>query len=147
MSRGAPSELVFGEDERVSQWVEARINFGLGRPSTAIGLQRDGEIIAGVMYTHYSEAGSICAHIAGHGHWCTRQFLRTIFSYPFVQLRVRRITCYIESRNLKSRKLCEHLGFTIESLMERATRTDDVLIYRLFKEDCRWVKAATLHRQ
>jgi RimJ/RimL family protein N-acetyltransferase len=141
-SLGAPSELLFGEDERVAQWVESRVGFGLGRPATAIGLQRQGKIIAGVMYTHYSERGSISAHIAGEGHWCSRRFLHTIFYYPFRQLKVRRITCYVESRHYKSRALCEHLGFTLESLMERATATDDVLIYRLFNEDCKWVKAA-----
>ena len=124
MSRalGAPSELLFGEDERVAQWVESRVGFGLGRPATAIGLQRQGKIIAGVMYTHYSERGSISAHIAGEGHWCSRRFLHTIFYYPFRQLKVRRITCYVESRHYKSRALCEHLGFTLESLMENVRR-------------------------
>jgi len=137
MSQEGLSELIF-DAELVCEWVEKQIGYGLGRPATAIGFARDGKLIAGVMYTNYSDEGSICAHIAGVGFWLKPLFLNAMFRYPFKQLRVRRITCYVASKNLKSRKLCGHLGFTYESTMARAMKDDDVLIYRLFKEDCRY---------
>lgn len=133
------SELVFARDELVSQFVESRIGCQLGRPSTAIGLAR-GDLIGGVMYTHYTEGGSISAHIAGTGNWLTRPFLKAMFRYPFLQLKVRRITCYIAADNAQSIRLCEHMGFIRESVMQRATATGDVFIYRLFKEDCRYLR-------
>lgn len=133
------SELVFGQDEFVSEWVESRIGSQLGRPSVAIGIKR-GILIGGVMYTHYSNGGSISAHIAGSGRWLTRPFLKAMFRYPFLQLKVRRITCYIAEDNAASIRLCEHLGFIRESTMQRATAMGDVFIYRLFKEDCRYLR-------
>lgn len=133
------SRLVYGEDERVAHWARVRIpgaedwNGGY----RAIGLERDGKLIAAAVYTDVSLA-NLSMHIAGEGNWASRKFLRAIFAYPFVQLKVRRVTGYISAKNWRSRKMAEQMGGTLESIMERALMDDDVCVYRIFNEHCRW---------
>lgn len=136
------SRLLIGEDERVGLWVRKRIPTapcwnGFYR---AIGQERDGQLIVGVVYTDASPA-NVSAHIAAvtGSKWATPEFLRLIFGYPFNQLKVRRITCYVEDMNHRSYQLAEYLGFVRESVMERALVNGDMYVYRLFREDCKWI--------
>jgi RimJ/RimL family protein N-acetyltransferase len=122
-------------------WVVRRLGYALGGgPYCAIGLERGFDLIGGVVYTNYC-GGSIAANIAGTGTgWITRPFIRAAFAYPFMQLRVRRLSVFVAKRNVISRKFVERLGFELESTMERATEDDDMLIYRMFNEDCLWLR-------
>lgn len=109
-----------------------------------IGLERNGELVAALGFTEWLPGGSVRGHIQSVGtHWLTKPFLRMIFIYPFVQLRVQRFNALIPASNLKVKRFVERLGFTLESRMERALAHDDVLVYRMFIEEPvwhRWVK-------
>ena len=137
----ARSRLVYGEDERVGAWVVEHIGYALGGgPYAAIGLERS-ELVGGVVYTNYSGGGSIAANIAGIGRgWITRPFIRAAFAYPFIQLGVRRLSVYVAQNNRVSQDFVQRLGFQLESIMERAMETDNVLVYRMFSEDCKWLR-------
>lgn len=69
----------------------------------------------------------------------TRRFLRGIYFYPFNQLKVMRVTALIDAGNMKSRSLVEHDGFIKEGCMRKAAPNDDVMVYGLLKEHCRWL--------
>jgi RimJ/RimL family protein N-acetyltransferase len=103
----------------------------------AIGLEQGGKLIGGALYTQYC-GGAISISVAGNKGWLTRSFLRAAFAYPFIQLGLRRVTAYVASRNMASRRLTESVGFVQESIMERAGKDDDYIVYRLFREDCKW---------
>jgi RimJ/RimL family protein N-acetyltransferase len=105
----------------------------------AIGKLTDGKLVAGVLYEDFNGANVVC-HIAGKGQWADRRFLAVIFDYPFNQLKVRRITVPVDGKNIKSQKLVEHMGFVLESRLEQATLDSDLLLYRLFKDDCKYLK-------
>jgi RimJ/RimL family protein N-acetyltransferase len=105
----------------------------------AIGKLTDGKLVAGVLYEDFNGANVVC-HIAGEGQWADRRFLAVIFDYPFNQLKVRRITVPVDGKNIKSQKLVEHMGFVLESRLEQATLDSDLLLYRLFKDDCKYLK-------
>lgn len=105
----------------------------------AIGKVVDGKLIAGVLYEDFNGANVVC-HIAGDGNWADRRFLGVIFDYPFNQMKVKRITVPISGSNMKSRKLVEHMGFVLESRLEQATLDSDLLLYRLFKDECKYLK-------
>jgi RimJ/RimL family protein N-acetyltransferase len=105
----------------------------------AIGKLVDGQLVAGVLYEDFNGANVVC-HIAGEGKWADRQFLAVIFDYPFNQMKVRRMTAPINASNARSVKLVEHMGFVLESRLEQATLDSDLLLYRLFKDECKYLR-------
>ena len=137
----------------VVQWVARTIgphtDFG---SACGIGLLRlDGggawRMIAGVAYADWN-GPNLVAHIASDGsrRWMTREYLWTIFDYPFNQQGVRRVTCMIGEGNRASVNLCERLGFEQEARLQGAHPSGDLLVYRLFKERCKWISQDTCKR-
>lgn len=132
--------IVCDQPQRVGPWVCERAggSWVNGRGS-AIGLEHAGELIAGVLYEDWNGAHVVC-HIAATGNWASRQYLGTIFDYPFNQLGVNRITVPVESANQACIRMVRHMGFEQEATLLRAGRTGDLLLFRLFKNDCRYLK-------
>ena len=138
--------LTFGQ--HVVQWVAKQTNdYGTFGAAHGIGLQeaeqtRYGQVwrmIAGVVYEDWNRVNVVC-HIAAEGkRWLTREYLWTIFDYPFNQLGVGRITVCVGEGNAASRRFCEHLGFALEARLDKAHPTGDILVYRLRKPECRWL--------
>lgn len=126
----------------VVEWVARQTNeYGSFNGGQGIGWTRGGELIAGVVYSDWNGV-NVVAHIAGKGtNWLTRQYLAVIFDYPFMQLKSNRITCMIGESNQPSRRLCEHLGFDLETTLEGAHPSGDLLVYRLWRQDCRYLRA------
>ena len=46
----------------------------------------------------------------------------------------------IETSNEMSHNLAKKLGFTHEATLQRAGRSGDLHVYRMFREDCKWLK-------
>lgn len=130
----------------VVDWVARRTNeFGNFGAAQGIGLQiytqfERWRIIAGVAYAEFNGKNVVC-HIAAEGRdWATRQYLWTIFDYPYNQLKVDRITVCIGEGNKDSRRFVEHLGFTREANLSGAHPTGDLIVYRQFRSDCRFLE-------
>lgn len=107
----------------------------------AIGLERDGELIGGVIYTGYSKH-NIFMHVAGTEgvNWVTKRYVKAAFAYPFNVLNCDRITGWVEASNTKARRFDEHLGFKQEAVLEgAATDGGDVILYRMWKHECRFI--------
>ena len=116
------------------EWAQGRILQRWSQFDTAIGLERDGELIAAAGYTDYIPLGSISGHIVIAGP-LTREFLSAILWYPFGQLQVRRLSALIPAKHERVRRFVEHIGFTFETRCERVFPDDDLLVYRMFRED------------
>lgn len=144
--RGDAVSLVIGE--QVVDWVAKRTNeFGRFGSAQGIGWLKGQEIVAGVVYCDWNGPNVVC-HIASDGsrRWLTRRYLWTIFDYPFCQLRVKRITVPVGEGNKDSRRFVEHLGFVLEAALKDAHPSGDLLVYRLWKHDCRWLKHENLYK-
>lgn len=76
-------------DERVAKFVSDRLGFGLCPPFTAMGIERDGEIVGGVVFNHFE--GADC-HVSVAGCGWTRAFLKAVGVYIFDQLGCERMT-------------------------------------------------------
>lgn len=129
----------------VVEWVAKRTNeFGRFGTDIGIGWAKAGELVAGVAYADWNGPNVVC-HIASDGsrRWLTREYLWTIFDYPFRQLKVRRITVCVGEGNSASRRFVEHLGFRLEATLRAAHPTGDLLVYVMMKEWCRWISADT----
>lgn len=116
--------------------------YAVGRTEQLKGLclTRDGETIAAVIFDDFNGTNVFmhCAAIPGR-KWLNRHFLHEAFKHPFVTLGANRITLWIEKTNIDSRRFALHLGFEPEAVLEGAGRSGgDVVIYRMFRRDCRY---------
>lgn len=126
--------------EHVVSWVAKQTNdFGNFGCAVGIGWLHEGEIVAGVAYNEYN-GPNINAHISVTRS-LTRKFVKVIFDYPFNQAKVNRVTCLIGEDNHKSRRLCQHFGFKEETRLEGAHPGGDLIIYRLFRDECKWLES------
>jgi len=131
--------IVFDE-QRVGPWVVDRVGGRFDSLSTAIGLEENERLIAGVLYNGCNKR-SISAHIAGEGKsWMTRDFLHVIFDYPFRQLGVNVIIGTVDSENRAARHFDERLGFKLLSILPDAGPKADMCIYAIKANERRWLK-------
>lgn len=110
----------------------------------AIGLRKSGELVAGVLYEGFNPR-NMWIHVAAvpGAKWLVRDYLRACFSYPFVVCGVDRLSAYVNGSNLHSRRFVEHLGFREEAILRGAAPDGgDVIIYVMWKKDCRYVTLA-----
>ena len=104
----------------------------------AIGYERNGVLAGGVVYTNASPTNVMLSTVLEAP--LTRRFLYAIFHYPFVQLRVRRVTALVEDWNERSIALIKHVGFVEEGRMRQAARDGgDVILFGLLRGDCRFL--------
>lgn len=95
--------------------------------------------MAGVLYEDWNGA-NLMVHIAGEPGWPCREYLRVIFDFPFNQVGARRLTAPICSTNKSAIKLVEKMGFKLESELVGATRLGNLLLFRIFKDECRYLE-------
>ena len=122
----------------VGHWVAKRVDGGFfeGR-ATAIGLKRNDEIIAGVMYENWNHK-SIWCHFAIEGQ-LTPAYLAAIFDYPFNICQVEKIIVPVGSDNEQSAKVVTNMGFTEEGRIKDGRPHGDIVFYTLRRDDCRFL--------
>lgn len=129
--------------ERIAHWLADRVpHFVVGStPYTAVALAKEsGPIVAAVVYDDFTRI-NVDAHIAIDRPGMTRRFLGEIFRYPFLQLRVVRLTAKVAASNAASRRLCARLGFVNEGCCRQAFPDgDDLIIFGMLKSECRWLE-------
>lgn len=132
--------FVLDQPDLVGTWVALKTGSrwvcGSG---TAIGVEKDGKLIGGITYTNYNHA-NVWMDVAGEGKWLSKSLLQLAFEYPFLQMGCRRITGWVDADNEKARQFDEHLGFKLEAVLKDATPTGDVLIYRMYRDECRFLR-------
>ena len=103
-------------------------------------------IIAGVVFNDYNGV-NMNMHVASDGskRWMTRELLWMVFDYAFNQAKVERLTGLVGEKNWQARKFDEHVGFTQETTLARAHPDGRLIVYRMFREDCRWLKIRSRH--
>lgn len=132
--------LVTGPE--VVEWVAKQTNeYGNFGTDAGIGWAKDGSLVAGVAYAEWNGPNVVC-HIASDRtrRWLTRPYLWAMFDYPFNQLKCKRITVCIGEGNLASRGFVENLGFSDEARLWAAHPTGDLIIYGMFKNECRFLR-------
>src|SRR3990167_7695851 len=128
--------------QAVVEWVAKRTHeFGNFGCAVGIGWARGGELIAGVAFNEFNGV-NINMHVSSDGtrQWMTREYLWACFHYPFEQAKVKRITGLVGEGNRQSQRFNEHLGLRLEATLEGAHPTGDLLIYRMRKADCRFLR-------
>jgi len=99
-------------DARVPRFVGAHVGTIIYPPYTAMGIERNGEIIGGVVFNCFTGA-DVQATVAGHG-W-SRAFLAAVGDYVYRQLGVARMECTTEQEAVAI--LAERLGGKREGVL------------------------------
>lgn len=120
-------------------WVVAGLGFKYHKDRYAVvGELKNGIPSVGVLYESYTGTNVNC-HIRGVGDWANRTVLAHIFDYPFNQLGVLRMTCFVRSDNEASIKMVQKMGFELECTLSQAIPDGDILIFRMFRENCKYL--------
>lgn len=121
-------------DDRVAPFVAKQCGVQIVPPYTPVGIERGGEIIAGVVFNHFT-GKDVHLTIAGHG-W-TRGFLADVGQYVFGTLGCERMTFITEQPPVV--RLAEKLGGQVEGLMRNHFGKDRPgFIVGVLKDDYRW---------
>jgi hypothetical protein len=115
------SRLIFDDKERVGSWVADRVGFFSPFGGYyAMGAELNGELTCGVVIQSWTNTTAI-AHLAVSKptKLMAELFDHTV-AYVFGQMKLRRLTVYVDADNHKSLKLTSHLGFVDEAILEKA---------------------------
>jgi len=110
---------VYGQDQIIARFVASLVHHvgWRGFPSNAksIGVIDDaGKLIAGIVYTNWNpEAGTI--EISGAAlpgkNWLTRETLRRMFGYPFLELHCQMVVMRVQAENVRLLRQLAAYGF------------------------------------
>lgn len=127
---------------RVYDFVSQYMPMAMVAGMKGIGLEKDGELIAGALYEGFN-GQNVWAHLAGKPgkRWMNRQFLWYGFHYPFNEMGVKRISGYVNASNTEARRLNEHFGYQEEARLKGAAPDGgDVILYVMWRENCRFLE-------
>lgn len=94
----------------------------------------------GVLYDGWTENSVVC-HMATASPMAWRHLLPEAFRYPFLKAGRGVLLGHVRASNTASVRLTLHLGFTLACrVRDGAAVGDDLLLFTLRREDCRWLR-------
>lgn len=131
--------IVYGENERASSWCVSE-GWKLGTKAQSIACEKDGDLVAVCVFDDYRGSDiRIHAARAPAQRFLPRAYWHAVYAYPFLQVGCLRVTAPIAASNAKAIGLVERVGFRLETRLERACHGEDLLIFVLWREACRFL--------
>lgn len=133
--------VITGQRERVGAWVAQRIKRSAPWGAfEAIGLESDGELIAGVVFDSYVKGARCSMHCAGTGRtWLNREFLFACFDYAFRRLDCKVIVNPVDADNTDSLRFTKHIGFDEVARIPEGSGDCDLVVFAMQRRTCRWL--------
>lgn len=121
--------------ERCQDWLGDRTN-GIGYDMLqAIGLERNGELVAVTGYNDFKEKSCQVHFAIEKGTYPTREYIWFVHYYPFMQAGVDVMIGIISMANQGIVNLTKRLGYTEQCQIAEA----GLLITTLSKHSCKWL--------
>lgn len=134
--------ILYGPQPLLLRWAGDRLDVDDWGPAKAMGVMRRGEIAAVAVFNQWRHPNIEISFVTEDRRWATPDAVATILSYPFVQLKCKRITSTTEVTNQRARAFLCRLGFRHEGTHPDALPTGDAATYGLLARDAaRWLKA------
>lgn len=133
--------IITDQSEAITKWVAHKIGEDHIPMSYGVGLELNGELVAGVVYAQKT-ATNVHMHVGSNGsrHWMTPEYLGFCFAYPFFHLKCERVTGFVRADNIDAQRFDEHLGFIREGRLRRACADGtDLIVYGMLREECRFL--------
>jgi RimJ/RimL family protein N-acetyltransferase len=133
--------VVVGQKERVGAWVAERVKRTAPWAGyEAIGLEQDGELIAGVVFDSYVKGARCSMHCAGTGRtWLNREFLFVCFDYAFRVMGCKVIINPVDADNTDSTRFTQHIGFEEVARIPDGGGDCDLVVFAMPRKTCRWL--------
>jgi hypothetical protein len=137
-------KYILDDKLRVNDWTWHRV----GRESpfyppskyNAFGVEKDGELIAGVVFDGFSTGARCSMHCAGVGkYWLTREFLFHCFNYVFNCAKIKVVINTVSAKNVDSIEFTKHIGFEEVCRIKDGDGECDLVILALHHSKCRWI--------
>ena len=135
-------QIITDAPETVAAWTAGQLDIPDFGPCQAMGIVKDGVVIAGLVYNQYRpEVPSIELSVASTSpRWLDRRTIHAMFHYPFNTLGVRRLSIATLRSNKRARRVAERLGWKYEGMGRKAGPGEtDMAIYSMLREECRWL--------
>jgi RimJ/RimL family protein N-acetyltransferase len=133
--------LVFGKDKQIAEYVQRRIpGSGFGDCS-AIGIIRKNKLVGGIVFHDYQPGfKNITVSLAfDTPNAISPDVLCSIAAYVFKQQDCVRLNALVARKNKRSRKWVEGVGFKLEGCARKGYLKDDLMIYGMLRNECRWL--------
>lgn len=133
--------LIYGNESALLPWAQERLCVQFRRDAYSIGLEKDGQIVAVVVFDNFSDV-DCNIHIASDGTkaWMSKGLLVTTFAYVFLQLGLARVTGLVDAGNADALSFDEHIGFVREGYHPKAgSNGGDMISLGMLRENCRWI--------
>src|SRR5579859_6036684 len=112
----------------------------LGPMRVALGVIRDCELLAVVVFSEYKGPDIHASIVSTSPRWFTRAHMREILRYPFIQLGCKRVTAVTDATNQSARSFLCRIGFRQEGIHVDAGIDGDTVSYGLLARDAaRWL--------
>jgi len=136
--------LIYGHDSELALWAGLKLGYGAPiRASTApvaIGVALKGTIIAAAIFYDYRGTSIEVTFVTTTPRWASREAIRAILHYPFVQIGCKRLTAITEESNAAARGFLERLGFREEGIHPDGFESGAGISYGLLRKDAeRWL--------
>lgn len=106
----------------------------------SLAAMEDDRILGVVVYDAFTSF-ECCMHIVIEDRRCVnRRILKQVFSYPFKQLGLRRVTGLVPESNVAALAFDLRLGFRHEGRKLHGAGDEDEIILGMTRESCRWIK-------
>lgn len=124
------SDIIFGEDSN-----------GFDMSCEAIGVVLNDRLIAAVVYSNHSPRVNMEMSIASiDKRWASRSNLNAFFSYPFIQLDLKRVSTQCSAKEGSIIEFNKRLGFKPEGYHREAWHAGgDVISFGMLKGECRYL--------
>lgn len=135
------SDTYLANDCRINDFVAKANDLKSVPIDFSIGIERDGEVIAGVIFCDRTST-NICMHVASKPatNWITRALMAFTFGVAFDGFKVKRITAFVPESNERANKLDLRLGFKPEATIKDIYPDGGLNVLSMYREDCRYVK-------
>lgn len=135
--------IIWDQQDRVTKYVAHLVGEDeFLKPCAAIGLEKNGELIAGVVYDCFT-GNSVSMHVASDKskNWMISSYLYFCFAYPFIALKCNRVTGLVQENNIDALNFDLKLGFKQEGRL-RAACSDgsDIIVLGMLKDECRFLQ-------
>lgn len=123
----------------IGNWVATKLGTVLYPPFYAAGIARDdNDKLVGALV--FNDFNGFQIELTAYGPGAlSPSVLKQVSEYVFNQLGVERVSARTRKSNVRTRRLlAKHFEF--EGVLKRYYGKEDALLYRMFREECPWLK-------
>lgn len=127
------------QSEAIVGFIENKLGAKFCPPYQAFGFVSDaGKPMCAFVFNDHTGANIEMSVFAEPGGM-TRGVLRYVANYVFNKSQCRRLTVRTRKRNKRVLRVAPRYGFTYESVMKHYYADDDAVVFRMLREDCRFL--------